>query len=68
MDEAPLAISVEEACRLLGIRRTLGYRLVRSGELPSCRLGGRIVVPRRSLELLLGRDPGGEAARRAEAS
>ena len=48
-----LAVSVDEAARLLGVSRDLAYDLVRRGELPAVRLGRRIVVPRRSLELLL---------------
>lgn len=57
MDD-PLALSVEDVARLLGISRTLAYESVARGELPSVRLGKRIVVPRRALDELLesGRD------------
>jgi excisionase family DNA binding protein len=48
-----LTISVEEAGRLLGISRGLAYELVNRGELPSVRLGRRIVVPRRALDRML---------------
>jgi excisionase family DNA binding protein len=48
-----LVLSVTEAARLLGISRALAYELVARGELPSLRLGRRIVVPRRALEALL---------------
>lgn len=48
-----LAVSVDEAAHLLGISRDLAYDLVSRGELPSVRLGRRIVVPRLSLERLL---------------
>jgi excisionase family DNA binding protein len=48
-----LAISVEEAGRLLGISRGLAYALVNRGDIPSVRLGRRIVVPRRALDRLL---------------
>ena len=48
-----LALSVEDAARLLGISRTLAYESVARGELPSIRLGKRIVVPRRALDELL---------------
>jgi excisionase family DNA binding protein len=44
------ALSVEEAGALLGISRDLAYDLVARRELPSVRLGRRIVVPRRALE------------------
>jgi excisionase family DNA binding protein len=48
-----LVLSVTEAAGLLGISRGLAYELVARGELPSLRLGRRIVVPRRALEVLL---------------
>jgi excisionase family DNA binding protein len=50
-----LALSVEEAGALLGISRDLAYDLVAIGQLPSVRLGRRLVVPRRALEETLGR-------------
>ena len=45
-----MALSVEEAGALLGISRDLAYDLVARGEVPSVRLGRRLVVPRRALE------------------
>lgn len=48
-----LALTVEEAGALLGISRDLAYDLVNTRQLPSVRLGRRIVVPRRALEQLL---------------
>ncbi len=45
-----LTVTVEEAGALLGISRSLAYELVRRQELPSLRLGRRIVVPVRALE------------------
>jgi excisionase family DNA binding protein len=48
-----LTISVEEAGQLLGISRGLAYLLVNRGDIPSIRLGRRIVVPRRALHRLL---------------
>ncbi len=49
-----ITLRVEEAAELLGISRSLGYELVASGQLPSVRLGRRIVVPRRALDAILG--------------
>jgi excisionase family DNA binding protein len=49
-----LVFSVEEAAYLLNISRALAYELVARGEIPSIRLGRRIVIPRRQLEVLLG--------------
>jgi excisionase family DNA binding protein len=50
-----VALSVEEAGALIGISRDLAYDLVARGELPSVRLGRRLVVPRRALEGTLDR-------------
>jgi excisionase family DNA binding protein len=50
-----LALGVGEAGALLGISRDLAYDLVARGELPSVRLGRRLVVPRRALEEALVR-------------
>ncbi len=57
MDTDRLTLTVEEAAQLLGISRALSYDLEARGELPSIRLGRRIVVLRRALEALLERAP-----------
>jgi excisionase family DNA binding protein len=46
-------MSVTEAARVLGISRTTAYECVRAGDLPSVRLGGRIVVPTQAVDRLL---------------
>lgn len=51
--EAPLATSVEHAGRLLGIGRNSAYKAVRDGDIPSVRIGGRILVPMARLRALL---------------
>jgi excisionase family DNA binding protein len=48
-----LTMSVEEASEALGISRSLAYELARRGQIPSLRLGRRIVVPVRALEDLV---------------
>jgi excisionase family DNA binding protein len=53
--EDRLTLTVDEAAQVLGISRALAYELVARGELPSLRLGRRIVIPRRALELVLSR-------------
>lgn len=45
-----LTMSVSEAAEMLGISRALAYTLVRNEQLPSLRLGRRVVVPRAALE------------------
>jgi len=49
-----LVFTVDEAAVLLRISRGLAYELVARGELPSIRLGRRIVIPRVVLEELTG--------------
>jgi len=50
-----LTITVEEACRIIGIGRTAGYDAARRGELPGVlRIGRRFVVSRPALEKALG--------------
>ena len=53
MAESRLTLSVDEAAALLGISRALAYELIARRELPSLRLGRRVVVPRRALEQLV---------------
>ncbi len=53
MTDNRLTLTVEEAAEILGISRAFAYALVRKGELPSLRLGRRLVVSRRALEQLL---------------
>jgi len=49
-------VTVEQAAQALGVGRNLAYELVRTGKLPSLRLGRRIVVPRAALDRLLAGD------------
>ena len=46
-------MTVDEAAEALGISRSHAYELVRSGDLPSVRLGRRLVVPVRTLMAML---------------
>ncbi len=47
-------LTVEEAARILGISRGVAYEGVRTGEIPSIKIGRRILIPRARLEELLG--------------
>lgn len=58
MMQERLTLKVEEAAEALGISRALAYELVARGEIPSLRLGRRIVVPRRGLEAMLAEAAG----------
>ncbi len=48
-----LTVTVEEAAQLLGISRSCAYECVRTGQLPSIRLGRRLVIPTHKLTNLL---------------
>jgi len=53
-----LAVSVDEVAAMLGLSRAKAYEAVRLGEIPSVRIGRRILIPRHRLEQLLnGADP-----------
>jgi excisionase family DNA binding protein len=52
--ELPALLRVEQACRLLGISRSAGYRAATAGDLPILRLGRRIYVPTARLLAMLG--------------
>jgi excisionase family DNA binding protein len=49
-------ITPEEAGRVVGIGRTAAYDALRRGELPSLRIGRRLLVPTALLLRLLGHD------------
>ena len=51
--EERLTLTVEEACKRLGIGRSLGYELARQGQLPTLRLGRKLVVPAAALQRML---------------
>jgi excisionase family DNA binding protein len=57
MDEIPnqrqLTISVPEAGRRLGIGRNTAYEAARQGQLPTLRIGKRLVVPIVAFEQML---------------
>jgi excisionase family DNA binding protein len=46
--------TIPEAAKLLGIGRGAAYEAARTGELPTIRVGRRILVPLPTLERLLG--------------
>ena len=52
-ENLPEVLTVSEAAELLRIGRNAAYEAVRCGEIPSVRIGRRILVPRAGLEQLL---------------
>lgn len=49
----PLTYTVPEAAALIGLCKTAFYAAVRKGEVPSLKIGRRIVIPRAALDRLL---------------
>jgi excisionase family DNA binding protein len=58
-----LTLTVEEAASALGISRASAYEAVRVGEIPSVRIGRRILVPQSALQRML--DAAGEFDQKA---
>jgi len=54
-----LTYSVADVARIFGVAPSHVWRLCRSGEIPSIRLGSRILIPREAVEHLLA-STGGE--------
>lgn len=52
-DEYRLTVTVEEAGRLLGLSRGLACEAVRRHEIPSVKVGKRLLIPRAALEKFL---------------
>jgi excisionase family DNA binding protein len=53
-----LILTIDEAAEVLRISRQSAYEAARRGEIPTIRLGRRILVPRRALEKLIGAEIG----------
>jgi excisionase family DNA binding protein len=53
MELAPIAVGIPEACRLLGVGRTLLYDALKSGQLPTVRLGKRRLIPMTALQAFI---------------
>jgi excisionase family DNA binding protein len=52
-DAKALTVTTPQAAQLLGISRNLAYEAVRRGEIPTIRIGRRILVPIVAIERLL---------------
>ena len=51
------ALSILEAAEILGISRSTAYEAAKTGELPTIKLGKRILVPLVALERMLSEVP-----------
>lgn len=54
LTELPPTVTVEQAGQMLGISRRSAYRAAARGDLPTLRLGRRLIVPTARLLELLG--------------
>jgi excisionase family DNA binding protein len=52
-----LTTSVPEAGKLLGIGRNAAYEAARRGDIPTIKIGKRVVVPTALLKRMLGLEP-----------
>lgn len=46
----PNIITIDELCKELDIGKTTAYKLIKSGELPSGKIGSKIVIHRNELD------------------
>jgi len=53
VDDNHSILTVQEASRILRLSRGATYEAIRRGQVPSIRVGRRILVPRAALERLL---------------
>ena len=55
----PLAVTIEAACKIVGVGRTTMWALIKDGRVKSATIGRRRLVIFASLEALLNQDAGG---------
>ena len=53
MDGEKRTLTIDEAAKALGIGRNSAYEAAKRGEIPTIKIGGRILVPRAALERML---------------
>ncbi len=52
-DYRKATLTVEETAKYLGIGRSLCYRMVKEGNIPSVKLANRIIIPKVKLDEML---------------
>lgn len=52
-----LTLSVEETAEVIGISRNACYEAIRQGIIPSIRIGGRILISRKQIEMMFEPKP-----------
>jgi excisionase family DNA binding protein len=66
MSDLPLVLTVEETAKVMRLSRGSTYEAVRTGAIPSVRIGRRVLIPRAALLALLGESPADEHAGREQ--
>lgn len=56
LEQLPPTISVERAAEILGVSRSSAYRAAKRGEIPTFKIGRRLLVPTAKLVVLLRPD------------
>jgi excisionase family DNA binding protein len=52
----PLMLSVDETALVLGLSSVTVLKLTKTGDIPSLRMGRRILIPRHEVSRLVGRE------------
>ena len=60
--EEKLTLSVEEMGKLLGVSRLVAYTMIHRADFPTLRIGKRILIPKKQLEIWMDRQVNGENA------
>ena len=58
LKDLPLVLTIPEVAKLLRVGRNSAYEAARRGELPTIRIGHRLLVPKAALEEMLQRGLG----------
>jgi excisionase family DNA binding protein len=64
MEQQEWTITIPEAAERLGIHRDSAYTAAARGQIPTIRIGKRLLVPTAAFERMLGIEPGKSAARK----
>ncbi|MBS3939892.1 MAG: helix-turn-helix domain-containing protein [Actinobacteria bacterium] len=60
--DLPVLMAIEQTAQLLGISRSAAYRAAAAGQIPTVRIGRRLLVPTARLLEMLGLEPPADPA------
>ncbi len=58
LEGLPTVLTIPETAKILRIGRNSAYEAARRGQIPTIKIGGRVLVPRKALERLLAEAKG----------